>query len=334
MPLLFSLGQHRALVSIQAQLKEGGRLSAFLDDIYVVCAPERVGEVYLVLEQQLREKPGINIHQGKTKLWNKAGVKPAMSDVLTQVAQAQKPEAIVWRGDWSLPQDKQGLKVLGVPVGHPSFIAAQMTSKLKEQAVLFERIPFIDDVQLGWLLLGFCSAIRANCWLRTVPPEHTEEYAMGHDQNVLQCLSSILQVEELPSHSHDVASLPLTLGGLGVGGSSKIRHAAHWGSWADCLEMIKQRHLGSAEDIIHGMAVGLGHMKAVEESGTRLREMGVSIPPWEALAEGLRPQTGDAEREPCQVSHMDGRNTQPKRSTNTTETMCSGHYCPQTSVLL
>ena len=97
--------------------------------------------------------------------------------------------------------------------------------------------------------------------------------------------------------------MPLTLGGLGVGGSSKIQHAAHWGSWADCLEMIKQRHPGSAEDIIHGMAVGLGHMKVVEESGARLREMGVITPPWEALAEGLRPQTSDAEREPCQVSH-------------------------------
>ena len=36
-------------------------------------------------------------------------------------------------------------------------------------------------------------------------------------------------------------------------------------------------------EIINGMAVGLGHMKAVEESGTRLPEMGVSVPPWEAL---------------------------------------------------
>ena len=44
-------------------------------------------------------------------------------------------------------------------------------------------------------------------------------------------------------------------------------------------------------------------MKVVEESGARLREMGVITPPWEALAEGLRPQTSDAEREPCQVSH-------------------------------
>ena len=130
-----------------------------------------------------------------------------------------------------------------------------------------------------------------------------EEYAMGHDRNVFQCLSSILQVEELPSHPNDVASLPLTLGGLGVGGNSKIRHAAHWGSWANCLEMIKQRHPGSVGEIMNGMAVGLGHIMVVGESGTRLREMGVSIPPWEALAEGLRPQTGDAERRPCQVSH-------------------------------
>ena len=93
-------------------MKEGERLFAFLDDKNVVCAPERVGEVYLVLEQQLREKPGV-----KTKLWNKVCVKPAVSDVLTQVAQAQKLEVIVWRGDWSLPQAQQGLKVLGVPVG-------------------------------------------------------------------------------------------------------------------------------------------------------------------------------------------------------------------------
>ena len=93
----------------------------------------------------------------------KAGAMPALSDVLTKVAQAQKPEAFVWRGDWSLPppQAQQGLKVLGVLVGHPTFIAALMTSKVKEQAMLFERIPFIDDVQVGWLLLVFC-AFRAN----------------------------------------------------------------------------------------------------------------------------------------------------------------------------
>ena len=67
MPLLFCLGQHKALVSVQAQLQEGERLFAYLDDIHVVCAPERVWKVYLILEECLRTKTGINIHLGQNK---------------------------------------------------------------------------------------------------------------------------------------------------------------------------------------------------------------------------------------------------------------------------
>ena len=41
----------------------------------------------------LREKTGINIHQGKTKLWNKASIKPSMTDALTRAARVVKPDA-------------------------------------------------------------------------------------------------------------------------------------------------------------------------------------------------------------------------------------------------
>ena len=39
MPLLFSLGQHRALRAVNARLIEGESLFAFLDDLYVLCSP-------------------------------------------------------------------------------------------------------------------------------------------------------------------------------------------------------------------------------------------------------------------------------------------------------
>ena len=42
MPLLFSLGQHRALKAVARGLEEGERLFAFLDDLYVICRPARV----------------------------------------------------------------------------------------------------------------------------------------------------------------------------------------------------------------------------------------------------------------------------------------------------
>ena len=45
MPMLFALGQHGALLAIQERLLEGERVFAFLDDIYVVCMPERVADV-------------------------------------------------------------------------------------------------------------------------------------------------------------------------------------------------------------------------------------------------------------------------------------------------
>ena len=54
------------------------------------------------------------------------------------------------------------------PAGHqgswsahrpPSFIKAH---KIKEQASLFERIPLFEDVQIGWLLLVFCTTTRVS----------------------------------------------------------------------------------------------------------------------------------------------------------------------------
>ena len=42
MPLLFSLGLHRALVSVKSQLEDGEKFFAFLDDVYVICRPSRV----------------------------------------------------------------------------------------------------------------------------------------------------------------------------------------------------------------------------------------------------------------------------------------------------
>ena len=50
MPLLFCLGQHPALSAASAQLEPGEKLFAYLDEIYIVCRPERVGAVFNLLE--------------------------------------------------------------------------------------------------------------------------------------------------------------------------------------------------------------------------------------------------------------------------------------------
>ena len=61
---------------ISAALQDGERLFAFLDDLYIVCKPERVGAVHELLRHWLWVHSGISLHAGKTKVWNRSGVSP------------------------------------------------------------------------------------------------------------------------------------------------------------------------------------------------------------------------------------------------------------------
>ena len=83
MPLLFSLGQHPALEAVHRPLRPVELLFAFLDDVYIVCSPARVGMVHTLLENALWGHARIQVHAGKTKVWNLAGVRPERDNPLT-----------------------------------------------------------------------------------------------------------------------------------------------------------------------------------------------------------------------------------------------------------
>ena len=58
------------------------------------------------------------------------------------------------------------------------------------------------------------------------------------------CLCQILHVspDEVDAETWDCATLPMSLGGLGLRSAVRTSKAAHWASWADCLPMIRERH--------------------------------------------------------------------------------------------
>ena len=65
---LFCLGQHEALQVAHRGLRDGEFLFAFLDDIYIATVPDRVGLVYAMVQDALRQEAGITIHVGNTKI--------------------------------------------------------------------------------------------------------------------------------------------------------------------------------------------------------------------------------------------------------------------------
>ena len=180
MPLLFA-----------RTLRASVFMFAFLDDIYFITAPNRVGAIYATLQEALWAHARIAIHLGKTKVWNASGIRPEICTVLERMARETYRTARVWKGS-EVPEDEQGMKVLGTPLGHPQYVRRFLSQLSEKHKVLLRRIPRLDDVQSAWLLLAHCAAARANYSLRCVEPQDVELFARTHDFQMRQCLSSVL----------------------------------------------------------------------------------------------------------------------------------------------
>ena len=217
MPLLFAVGQHEALEAISDQLPEGDHLLAYLDDTYIVTQPERVSDAYRCLDTELWNRARIRIHGGKTKIWNRSGIRPPICDVLERIARASDPSAVVWRGS-DLPFDQQGLKVLGSPLGHPAYVQKFLEKVTWKHQLLLDRIPLVQDLQCAWLILLHCAAARANFLLRVVRPDAVAQFAQNNDRELWRCLSRILDVDldQCEAGMKASATLPLSMGGLGL----------------------------------------------------------------------------------------------------------------------
>ena len=127
------IAQHPALVAAAATLLPGETVFAYLDDVYAVCQPERVHAVANVARVALQEHAGIEVHLGKTCVWNAAGEEPAGVHALQGPGGAD-----LWVGAWTLPPERRGLVVLGTPVGHAAFVQAHLRQKRAEQQQLLD----------------------------------------------------------------------------------------------------------------------------------------------------------------------------------------------------
>ena len=145
-PALYALGQHEALCRAASSLHAEDTLMAFLDDLYIDTVPSRAREALDTTTQMVSDLCGIGSNLGKTRvLAAEAGPPPSGIAELG---------AKVWRGD--RPPCKQGVVVLGTPVGHPEFVRAWIGDRLQEERKLLAELPQLPDLQCAWLLLLFC----------------------------------------------------------------------------------------------------------------------------------------------------------------------------------
>ena len=268
-------------------------LLAFLDDIYTVTTPERACEVHGFVEEALWSLAGIRVHQGKTQVWNQAGVEPPGCHRLQAEAVLSDRRAVVWRGAEELPIYQRGMKVLGTPLGHSEYIRAQLEMLSVEHQTLLDRIPLIEDVQSAWSILVHCAAARANYVARVVEPMTARQFCERHDVGLWRCLCATVQIPpDQPEDVVEAASMPMVLGGVGLRSAVRVSVPAYWASWMDALLVIRQRHPEIVERLVTEFEIGphTPFLRAAVDAQRRLTgTRGFEPPSWQAAALGARP---------------------------------------------
>ena len=143
----------------------------------------------------LQEQAGIRLHSGKTRVWNKAGIHPRDIDDLG-------PE--VWC--------KEGVKILGTPVGSDSYMEVATDERINEEARKWAALAWVPDLQCAWQILLQCAGPRCHHFLRTVPPHQSAKYADNHDKGMMEAMQTVLgSIPGVKFARRKVASWPLCL---------------------------------------------------------------------------------------------------------------------------
>lgn len=156
----------------------------------------------------------------------------------------------------------EGLIVLGVPLGSPSFIRAELQRILDSHAPLLTRVSDFPRSQLAFQLLSYCCASRINHLTRVCDSLEVSAAAEVHDQAIIKTLLKIVGSSQsaVLLHPATVALIhqPIQYGGLGLRATATVVDAAQVASlhaaWPLLSEETKDafRHQGAGvlEDVL------------------------------------------------------------------------------------
>ena len=130
-----------------------------------------------ILADALGRVAGIQLHEGKTRVWNRSQTQP---DNINDLG----PE--VWQ--------PRGITVLGTPMGCVEYVSEKMTRRIETERQLWDMIPCVPDPQCAWQLLVQSANPWANQSLRTLPPSQSLEYAVAHDEGLWGVAEMLLDI--------------------------------------------------------------------------------------------------------------------------------------------
>ena len=144
-----------------------------------------------------------------------------------------------------------GITVLGTPIGSEQH--EKMEERIMKERALWEAIPTVPNLQCAWQIFQSANP-RANRTMRTMPRGSSASYCQTHDEGIWATAKVLLDKlpadETTETESHQLATLPMWMGGLGLRSVVRCAPSAYWASWADALHMISERTPEVASEVV------------------------------------------------------------------------------------
>jgi hypothetical protein len=221
-PLLFSLGLHRIIRRVEEAQPNLDVNSWYLDDGCLIGDVAQVKDAFDLINTHA-EEVGLRLNVAKNELWW-----PARPDDDSDGFPANVKR-----------QPKQGVELLGCPVGDPEFLERHFERKLQKLAHVDAAIHQIEDAQVELCLLRGCLGFsKINHLLRSCPPLAVRKACQQFDLRMYSILQNILRTPgAMDAFTWAKAALPVKMGGLGLGLAEYISPGAFIGSCAQTHDL-------------------------------------------------------------------------------------------------
>jgi hypothetical protein len=221
-PMLFAIGIASSLKRVAEKFTDV-QILAYLDDVFVFGDPGRILECFESLSKEL-EASNLFFNKLKCKL----------------LVYNEPPSPRMCRG---VSVVRDGLRVLGVPIGTSSFVQSILRDLYQTYVGTVKYLDNFNSAESFVLLKSSINA-RPVHTLRGLHPEFTKSEAIRFDKEIDLALGRVVfpgpQVRLSPASLH-VKNLSAEFGGLGMRGMSIISEAAYVSSLLAALGYIKSK---------------------------------------------------------------------------------------------
>ena len=176
-----------------------------------------------------------------------------------------------------IPSVRSGFDLLGSPIGTHSYCETSVLKRVNKVQEILDRLSDIQDAQMETTILRLCLSLpKVSFVLRSCPPNYVKDATSTFDNAIREALSD-LAGGPLPEWSWLKASLPATLGGLGVRRASLHAPAAYVSSLVQSRQLVTGI-LGRVPVTTRHLSLALADLSAASRRGEWISTEGVDVP--------------------------------------------------------